>query len=176
MEIESEEHRPKFRVSGGVTVDSPAFLSYDKNMWGGNSFGFTFLFFVFLVVRSTEAAETLPIFFPSGHHIQAEVADTKAKKKVGLMFRESLAPNAGMLFVYSQAGVYSFWMKNCRFPIDIIWLDPKKTVVQITERVPPCLDDPCPVYNPHVEALYVIEVNAGLSQREGLTVGSKIRF
>jgi uncharacterized membrane protein (UPF0127 family) len=133
---------------------------------------------VTLVIRASFAEEgkLVPVVFPGGTTIQAEVADTEAKRRMGLMFRESLAPDRGMLFVYPKPGIYPFWMKNCRFPIDILWLAPDKRIVRIIERVPPCPADPCPNYNPRVEALYVIEVSAGFAQREGLKTGSPIRF
>jgi uncharacterized membrane protein (UPF0127 family) len=123
-----------------------------------------------------EEAKLVPVVFPGGTKIQAELADTDAKRRLGLMFRESLAPDRGMLFVYQRPGIYPFWMKNCRFPIDILWLAPDKRVVRIIERVPPCPADPCPRYDPRVEALYVIEVSAGFAQREGLKSGAKITF
>jgi uncharacterized membrane protein (UPF0127 family) len=124
--------------------------------------------------RAEEA--TRPVLFPSGTRIEAEVADTDSKRALGLMFRESLSPDRGMLFIFPRPAVHPFWMKNCRFPIDILWLGADKTIVRIIERVPPCPDDPCPVYDPRVEALYAIEVAAGFAQREGLKTGMKIRF
>lgn len=125
---------------------------------------------------SAKAPDWIPVRFPSGTEILAEVADTPAQRAMGLMFRKSLAADRGMLFVYTEPGIYSFWMKNCRFPLDILWMGPDQSIVQMKERVPPCSNDPCPVYNPRVEALYAIEVVAGFARREGLTLGSKVRF
>jgi uncharacterized membrane protein (UPF0127 family) len=67
-------------------------------------------------------------------------------------------------------------MKNCRFPIDILWLDEEKKVVHLWEAVPPCKADPCPVYNPMRRASYVIELNAGQARREKAVVGAKVAF
>lgn len=121
-------------------------------------------------------AKTLTIRFPSGEQIEAEVADSEGKRSLGLMFRQTLPANRGMLFIFPVAGIYPFWMKNCRFPIDILWLSADKTIVHVAQRVPPCLDDPCPSYDPHVAALYVIEVVSGFAAQQGLHAGTKVQF
>lgn len=93
------------------------------------------------------------------------------------MFRDSLSPGSGMLFIFQEAHPYLFWMKNCKFPIDIIWLNEKKEVVFISEKTPPCKADPCPNYGPtDKDALYVVEVESGFAAKEKLKLGSKVRF
>jgi uncharacterized membrane protein (UPF0127 family) len=67
-------------------------------------------------------------------------------------------------------------MKNCRFPIDIVWLDENKKVVHVAARVPPCTKDPCPVYDPMRRAAYVVEMNAGAARREKVVVGAPLGF
>ncbi len=126
-------------------------------------------------------SEKLPdrraVIFPSGIKVNAEVADTPQARNVGLMFRDSLAPGSGMLFIFQEAHPYLFWMKNCKFPIDIIWLNEKKEVVFISEKTPPCKADPCPNYGPvDKDALYVVEVESGFAEREKLKLGMKVRF
>lgn len=81
-----------------------------------------------------------------------------------------------MLFVFEDLGFHGIWMKNCRFPIDVLWLDEERTVVHIAERVPPCKADPCPAYQPMRRAAYVVELNAGQSRREKVRLGAKIDF
>ncbi|MFQ5542831.1 MAG: DUF192 domain-containing protein [Nitrospiria bacterium] len=118
-----------------------------------------------------------PIQFPSGTTIHAEVVDTPEKREQGLMFREHLPEGGGMLFVFQKAKPYQFWMKNCKFPIDIIWLSKTKKIIYISEKTPPCQADPCPLYGPKKQnALYVLEVASGFSKREGLSQGIKIQF
>ena len=126
-------------------------------------------------------SEKLPVhrtvIFPSGTKIDAEVADTPQTRSVGLMFRDTLAPGAGMLFIFQEAHPYLFWMKNCKFPIDIIWLNERKEVVFISEKTPPCKADPCPNYGPRdKDALYVVEVASGFAEKEKLKLGTKVRF
>lgn len=92
------------------------------------------------------------------------------------MHREKLDPGQGMLFVFEKEAVYPFWMKNMTFAIDILWIDANKKIVHVASRIPPCREDPCPVYSPHVEARYVLEIPAGDAQKQGLVVGRGARF
>jgi uncharacterized membrane protein (UPF0127 family) len=121
--------------------------------------------------------------FPDGTTVRAELADTPAVRQRGLMFRRSLGPNEGMLFVFEQPGSYPFWMQNCLFPIDIIWLDADARVVSIAHAVPPCrlpgCDPPCgsfdcPTYPHDGQALYVVEVVAGFAKQHGVKVGDRV--
>ena len=120
--------------------------------------------------------EETAVRFPSGTTIQAELALTPDQRASGLMFRDSLEANRGMLFVFPEPAFHDFWMKNCRFLIDIIWLSAEKRIVHIERAVPPCKEDPCPTYGSLRKALYVIEVVAEFSSREKLRLGDPIQF
>lgn len=91
-----------------------------------------------------------------------ELAITPEQKQQGLMFRESLPKDAGMLFVFNDTEPRGFWMKNTKIPLDMIYLDENLTVVEIKKNIRPCLEDPCAVYKSK-PAKYVLEVNAGES-------------
>lgn len=67
-----------------------------------------------------------------------KVADTGKKRSQGLMYIENLPKNEGMLFVFEKSGIYPFWMKNTKIPLDIIWLNSDKQVVYIKENASPC--------------------------------------
>lgn len=95
---------------------------------------------------------------------------------MGLMFRPSLPQDRGMLFIFDSAEFHGIWMKNCKFPIDIVWLDQDKRVVHLAESVPPCKADPCPVYEPLRRASYVVELNAGQARREKAVLGATLSF
>jgi uncharacterized membrane protein (UPF0127 family) len=97
-------------------------------------------------------------------------------RAMGLMFRPSLAADHGMLFVFDQPDFHGIWMKNCKFPIDILWLDAARKVVHLAESVPPCKREPCPVYTPMSTASYVVELSAGQARREKAIVGSTVKF
>ena len=90
------------------------------------------------------------------------------------MFRKSLGPNEGMLFVFDQAGFYPFWMKNTLIPLDIIWIDERWRIVSVAESVPPCRADPCPTYPPAGDALYVVEVAAGFARTHRVARGDRL--
>jgi len=103
-----------------------------------------------------------------------ELAGTDEERKYGLMWRERLDVDHGMLFVYPADGVYSFWMKNTLIPLDIIWLAADGTVVYISENAEPCTSDYCPSINPNKKARYVLEINGGEAERIGLSEGDRM--
>ncbi len=114
--------------------------------------------------------------FPDGTRVSVEIADTEPVRARGLMFRQQLAPNEGMVFVFPAPGVYPFWMKNTLIPLDMLWLDERGRIVWIAQSVPPCRADPCPSYGPTREAEYVIEVVAGFSREHGVKVGDVVKL
>src|SRR5437899_5662874 len=118
----------------------------------------------------------IPLTLPSGKVLQTEVMVKGEDRAMGLMFRPSLAQDRGMLFLFEQPDFHGIWMKNCKFPIDILWLDEARTVVHVADSVPPCKAEPCPVYQPLRKASYVVELNAGQARREKAVVGSSILF
>lgn len=90
---------------------------------------------------------------------QVEIADTDELRQRGLMFRENLDENKGMLFFFDHVGTHSFWMKNTLIPLDLIWISEDKKVVDI-QTLQPCKKDPCPSYTPANNSKYVLEVGA----------------
>ncbi len=118
----------------------------------------------------------VPLTLPSGKVLHAEVMVTDEDRAMGLLFRPSLPLDRGMIFVFEAPDFHGIWMKNCKFSIDILWLDEDKKIVHVAESVPPCNADPCPVYNPMRRASYVIELNAGQARREKAVVGAPVQF
>lgn len=116
------------------------------------------------------------VFLPDGQVITAELAVTDEERARGLMFREQLGSDQGMLFVFKEEGFHSFWMKNTLIPLDILWLDKDKRIVHIEKDVPPCPDEPCPSYSPRVPALYVLEMKAGSVEERGLNLFDRTAF
>ena len=134
------------------------------------------LLFPPLSAFSKEKAVRIAVF-PGGTKIKMEVAETEPDRRLGLMFRDHLPVGTGMLFIFPTEAPHRFWMKDCKFPIDIIWLNQRKQIVYIAESVPPCKDNSCPDYGPKGQlALYVIETSAGFSKKEGLRSGMTVRF
>ena len=101
-----------------------------------------------------------------------EVADDAIERQRGLMHRLEMPMSAGMLFVYHQTRVVSFWMKNTLIPLDMIFLDETGRVVKIHERaIPRDLSS----ISSDVPSRYVLEINGGLARAIGITVGSELR-
>lgn len=130
-----------------------------------------------LVVFPQEGKTYKTALFPSGTKISMEVAETEPARQLGLMFREQLLKGTGMLFIFPFEAPHRFWMKNCKFPIDIIWLNKGRKIVYVAQNVPPCKGDPCQDYGPaNQSALYVIETSAGFFKKERLRIGMTVGF
>jgi len=105
-----------------------------------------------------------------------EIADNVQEREQGLMFRESLSEDSGMLFVFEKEEIYPFWMKNTLIPLDIIWINSSGEVVFIEENAQPCKSEICESYSPETDALYVLELNGGKSEEINLEIGNFVVF
>jgi uncharacterized membrane protein (UPF0127 family) len=112
-----------------------------------------------------------------GQRYDVEIANTDAQRERGLMFRDALPADQGMLFVHDSEEIQSYWMKNTRIPLDILYFDTARHLVSQQRDVPPCaLGDACPPYPSSAPARYVLELNAGEAARLGLADGAELRF
>ena len=105
--------------------------------------------------------------------IQLEVAQTPEQQALGLMFRESLADNRGMLFPFEFERTARFWMKNVPISLDIIFLNGDR-VVGIAVNVPGCKAEPCPVYGPEALVDQVLELRGGRAEELGIDINDRI--
>jgi uncharacterized membrane protein (UPF0127 family) len=119
---------------------------------------------------------TIDLTLPSGRVFKTELMINDADRAKGLMFRPSLPADHALLFVFDELDFHGIWMKNCRFPIDIVWLDEAKKVAHVEAGVPPCKKDPCPTYQPMRRAAYVVEMNSGAAAREKIVLGAPLGF
>ena len=122
---------------------------------------------------------TVDVVLPGGGRIVAELALTTEEQARGLMFRSDLAPSRGMLFVGDRASLRPFWMYQCLIPLDMIWLDGSRRIVEIVPNAPPCREsDPrqCPSYGGTVNSVYVLELAAGRADALGLGLGERLEF
>ncbi len=104
-----------------------------------------------------------------------DLAKTAEEINNGLMFRQGLNSDKGMLFIFEKEREYPFWMKNTLIPLDIIWINKDKEVVFVSENTQPCEEGkPCLSVNPDKDAEYVLEMNGGIAEKIGLKVGDKI--
>ena len=102
-----------------------------------------------------------------------ELAVTPEEKAKGLMHREYLDENKGMLFIFEDEKAPSFWMKNTLIPLDMIFINSDNKIVDILVAEP-CKKDPCKSYTPKADAKYVLEVNAGFSERHNAKIGDEV--
>ena len=120
---------------------------------------------------------TLPrVIFKDGFAVKVEVVANDELRAQGLMYRDHLAEDRGMIFVFPQSGEYAFWMKNTIISLDMIWIDEGKKVVHVAHDVPPCQADPCPSYPPGANAKYVLEVGAGVAAKHHVNDGDVLKF
>jgi uncharacterized membrane protein (UPF0127 family) len=113
---------------------------------------------------------------PNGHMLEAETVSDSAGLARGLMFRDSLPPDEGMLFVYPKPGYHKFWMHQTRIPLDILWLNEAGEIVEMVRNAQPCKSpaSECQQYGGTRLASCVLEIAGGLAQHYGLKVGQKI--
>lgn len=116
-------------------------------------------------------AELTPVQI-SGERLMVEVADTPEERRQGLMNRESLPQNRGMLFVYESEDYRSFWMKNTEIPLSIAFISADGIIMEIKDMTPFSLDS---VESTH-RVKYALEVNQGTFERLGIEVGAEILF
>lgn len=124
----------------------------------------------------TPPADAPRVELPSGTVVALEVARTPEQIARGLMFRESLAPASGMVFLFESPEPRAFWMKNCHFALDMVFTLADGTVVDVLAGVPPCEADPCPSYPSRAPADTVVELTAGEAARHGIVPGARLRF
>lgn len=112
--------------------------------------------------------------------LEVQVADTEPRRVRGLMFQDQLPYDQGMIFVFDEPGVYSLWMLNMQFPLDMIWFDKDGNIVYMEKDVPPCKTAletmSCQTKTPPSDSLYILEVTAGFVDKFHVTKNSKLKI
>ena len=110
--------------------------------------------------------------------LEVQIADSEPRRVRGLMFQDQLPYDQGMIFVFAEPGLYSLWMLNMQFSLDMIWFDQDGNVVHIEKDVPPCKTvveiTACQSVVPDNEASYVLEVTSGFIDQNNITRDSKL--
>jgi len=106
--------------------------------------------------------------------IKVELALNEEAQERGLSDRKELKENEGMLFVFSEEGKHDFWMKDMNFPIDMVWMDESKIIIYIEDNTKP--ESYPDSYGPAALSRYVLEVNAGVSEKNNWKVGDEVKF
>ena len=138
--------------------------------------------FVFLLAAvvalgavACEAQPKVTIATKAGREVafHVEVADTPAKRTMGLQYRKELGDDRGMIFLFPSESPQTFWMKNTPIPLDMIFIDRERKIVGIIEQTVPFSLDARSV---GVPSQFVLEINGGLAKRQGIQTGDKVRF
>jgi uncharacterized membrane protein (UPF0127 family) len=112
-----------------------------------------------------------------GQRYDVEIADNDDERARGLMFRDQMAADHGMLFIHEREEPLAYWMKNTHIPLDILYFDNGLRLVSQQRDVPPCaLGDGCPPYPSDAPARYVLELNAGEAEKLHLDDGAQLRL
>ena len=128
---------------------------------------------VFLLKRKDVEAERQAIRV-GNQELSVEVADTLVRQVRGLSGHRPLKENEGMLFVYENPRILSFWMRDMRFPLDIMWIDGQKNIVGIAPDISP---DTFPqTFSSAVPVQYVLEVSAGWAELHGVAIGDRVAW
>ncbi|MEX0862377.1 DUF192 domain-containing protein [Nitrosopumilus sp.] len=110
--------------------------------------------------------------------LEVQIADSEPRRVRGLMFQDQLPLDQGMIFVFDDPGLYSLWMLNMQFSLDMIWFDQDGNIVHIEKDVPPCKTvlelTTCQSVVPDGEASYILEVTAGFIDQNNITADSKL--
>ncbi len=133
-----------------------------------------FLLYVFMFTVCTACASGGPSVELGGKSFAVEIADTREKQALGLMFRDEMPADKGMLFIFPNEAPRSFWMKNTRIPLDIMYFDKDLNMVSISADTQPCRVSRCPSYPSIAPAKYVLELNAGTASELGVGPGDRL--
>lgn len=133
-----------------------------------------FLLCLLMLVACTACASGEPSVELGGKTFRVEIADTPEKQALGLMFRDSMPDDEGMIFIFPNETPRSFWMRNTRIPLDIMYFDKDLKMVSISADTPPCRVSRCPSYPSTGPAMYVLELNAGKASELGVGPGDKL--
>jgi uncharacterized protein len=128
---------------------------------------------VLLLAGCPRASELAEIEL-GGERFRVEIAEDDATRTQGLMFRESMPADHGMLFIWPEDAPRAFWMKNTLIALDILHFDSRMRLVDMHLDVQPCRSERCPSYPGARPAQYVVELNAGTAARLGLKLGDRL--
>lgn len=112
--------------------------------------------------------------------LEVQIADTEPRRVRGLMFQDQLPYDQGMIFVFDKPGLYSLWMLNMQFPLDMMWFDANGNMIHIEQDIQPCRTaleiTTCQSVVPNDHAIYVIEVTSGFVKQNNITYDSVLKI
>ncbi len=147
-------------------------------MFGNKSPQLYLLIFLilFLLMSCSSSQNTVTVKTATDEvEIVVEIADSIDEQAFGLMHRTELAHDHGMLFVFEDEKQRIFWMKNTEIPLDILFIDQNRTIVDVKENFEQCISEDCEKYY-SLPAMYVLEVNAGFVEEYKIVLGNIVMF
>jgi uncharacterized membrane protein (UPF0127 family) len=109
----------------------------------------------------------------NGQKINVEIAKTQAEREKGLMLRDELCDDCGMLFIFKREDYYGFWMKNTLIPLDMVFIDSDFNIIDI-KHAKPCTTENCEIYTPKEKSMYVLETN--VDKFDETIIGEKVEI
>jgi uncharacterized protein len=168
------------RAKPGDPVRRPAsdrrWPARSRSIRSRTTLAIAFLLFALTTALGAAEAPKVVISAPGGARkaaVSVELAATPGQREFGLMYRQHLDADAGMLFIFPAADRLKFWMKHTEIPLDMIFADPAGAVVGIVVNATPYSETPV---GPDASALYVLEVNGGFCARHGVRAGDRMSF
>ena len=135
-----------------------------------------FLLSLLMIVACTACSAGGPAVEIGGQRFIVEIADNPEKQALGLMYRDKMAADHGMIFIFSKEAPRSFWMKNTRIALDIMYFDKDLKMVSASLDTQPCRVSRCPSYPSLMPAMYVLELNAGKAAELGIRPGDSMKL
>jgi hypothetical protein len=128
--------------------------------------------------EETDGLNSTRVTLPNGKTITVEIMRKTVEIMKGMMFRDSLDEDHGMLFVHPKEDNYAYWMYQTRIPLDIVWMDHDRRIVEISADTPPCKTaaSQCPKYGGTAKSSFVLEMNAGAAAKNGLKLGDTLQY
>lgn len=154
-----------------LTRSKPFLLSSSFRRFPVSPFPHFALFFLYACASAAVPQVVLHPQKGEPLRVSVEIADTPQKRSFGLMYRRDLPESHGMLFLFPREEPLSFWMKNTPLPLDIVFINTAHTIVSIAQNTTPFSEKPLPSGSP---AQFVLEVNGGFCQRQGVTAGDRV--
>jgi uncharacterized protein len=127
---------------------------------------------------TVDELNTIDLTIPNGQTIKVETMIDPKDQMRGMMFRSSMQPDHGMLFLYRETASHPHFMYQTLIPLDIIWLDADRRILQIAANAQPCKTQAskCPTYGGEEASKYVLELAGGMAAKYGLKEGQQLRF
>ncbi len=134
------------------------------------------LFLVVFSIMTNKSSSLQKACIENKSCFNIEIADTANQRATGLSMKKFLNKGDAMLFIFPEKTIPGFWMKDMKFPIDIIWINESWKITGIEKNMQPCEGNLCPLVYPKEKIMYVLEINSGLSDKYGFKDGDSVHL